>query len=94
MIRDAVLVNPKLSAPTINPSTSKDLLSSFQSAENKLLDEIKGLGGNPGSSADGKSKQVEAVTLSSDDLPPPDQFFNGTKRPPMSPKRPAKKTKK
>ncbi|GAA5883030.1 hypothetical protein JCM16303_006799 [Sporobolomyces ruberrimus] len=94
MIRDAVLVNPRLSAPTINPSTSKDLLSSFQSAENKLLDEIKGLGGTPGSSADGKSKQVEAVTLSSDDLPPPDQFFNGTKRPPMSPKRPAKKTKK
>ncbi|GAA6006862.1 hypothetical protein JCM11491_003209 [Sporobolomyces phaffii] len=105
MIRDAVLVNPKLTTPTVNPSTQRDLLSSFQSAESKLLDTLKGLGGGGAGSARFEStpnraaqRQELDLTLSSDDLPTPDKFMDTstgtTKRPPMSPQRPAKKSKK
>lgn len=87
MIRDAVLVNPTLSAPTINPSTQRDLLSSFQSAESKQLDGYK-LGGP--STLPAPSNTID-LTQSSD---PPQPLESGLKRPPMSPKRPAKKAKK
>ncbi|GAA5969721.1 hypothetical protein JCM3765_001218 [Sporobolomyces pararoseus] len=100
MIQQAVLVNPKLEKPKFNPSTQRDLLNSFQSNEQKLLNELKGLGGEGSSnsnSASGKGKGREEIdlTLSSDDpLLPTGQNVGGFKRPPMSPKRPAKKTKK
>lgn len=92
MIHQAVLVNPKLEKPKFNPSTQRDLLSSFQSNEMKLLDELKGLGGE----GKGKEREELDLTLSSDDPPliTMEGGASGVRRPPMSPKRPAKKTKK
>ncbi|GAA5902404.1 ATP-dependent helicase [Sporobolomyces salmoneus] len=91
MIRDAVLVNPKLEKPRFNPSTQRDLLSSFQQGGSSFLEEMKGLGSAEGS---GKGREEIDLTISSDD-PSIEGTSGGTvRRPPMSPKRPAKKAKK
>ncbi|BGP20389.1 ATP-dependent DNA helicase srs2 [Rhodosporidiobolus nylandii] len=62
MIRDAVLVNPKLSQP--GPSKGKDLLASFQSGAQGELDAFKMLGA--GAAEKGKGKPQEIVLTSSD----------------------------
>ncbi|GAA5941279.1 uncharacterized protein JCM15063_006424 [Sporobolomyces koalae] len=89
MIRDAVLVNPTLSAPTSNPSTSRDLLSSFQSAESKRLDEIKELGNQKQDSPATPSPDTETeLPAPADPLPPtspPAASGSSAKRPPESP---------
>ncbi|GAA6061510.1 hypothetical protein JCM10212_004500 [Sporobolomyces blumeae] len=98
MIRDAVLVNPVLTAPKTNPSTQRDLLASFQQAESRLLDDMRGLGGSDPTGEGregGKGKATEIdLTLDSDDLPPPAELLDNLKRPPMSPKRKTKRSKR
>ncbi|GAA5891913.1 hypothetical protein JCM6882_007403 [Rhodosporidiobolus microsporus] len=95
VINEAVLVNPKLSAPKTGMSKSGDLLAAFQSGAEGELDVFKRLG---------KAKEEEIVLASSDDLPNP-STVGGAALLPQSPKgkgkraapgrkAPAKKAKK
>jgi hypothetical protein len=98
MIREAVLVNPKLEKPKFHPSTQRDLLSSFQKVEKDLMNELKGLGGGGGTNNVTDKRSEIDLTISSDDVEQqqsPGGGGGGIKRPPMSPQRPlTKKFKK
>lgn len=81
LINDAVLLNPKLSAP--GPSKSNDLLASFQKGAENDLDIFKKLAAE-------KPAATDPATTAAPDLAPPAPS-NGS-GPPMSPK--AKGTKR
>jgi hypothetical protein len=82
VINDAVLLNPKLSAP--GPSKSNDLLASFQKGAESDLDIFKKLAAE-------KPAATDPAPAVASDLAPPFPTTNGN-GPPMSPK--AKGTKR